>query len=35
MHARAIEYKNIALLMMTSSTFDGVNILEFAKELMK
>ncbi len=27
-----IEYKNTALLMMTSGTFDGMNIVEFAKE---
>jgi UDP-N-acetylmuramate: L-alanyl-gamma-D-glutamyl-meso-diaminopimelate ligase len=31
---REIEYENTALLMMTSGTFDGVNIPEFAKELI-
>jgi UDP-N-acetylmuramate: L-alanyl-gamma-D-glutamyl-meso-diaminopimelate ligase len=31
---REIEYKNTALLMMTSGNFDGVNIPEFAKELI-
>jgi hypothetical protein len=32
---REIEYKNTALLMMSSGNFDGVNIPEFAKELIK
>jgi UDP-N-acetylmuramate: L-alanyl-gamma-D-glutamyl-meso-diaminopimelate ligase len=32
---RSITYKNTALLMMTSGTFDGVNIPEFARELIK
>ena len=31
---REIEYKNTALLMMSSGNFDGVNIPEFAKELI-
>ena len=31
---RSLEYKNTALLMMSSGTFDGVNINEFAKELI-
>ena len=31
---REIEYKNTALLMMTSGTFDGINIPEFARELI-
>ena len=31
---RSIKYDNTALLMMTSGTFDGVNIPEFAKELI-
>ncbi|MBR6508432.1 MAG: peptidoglycan synthetase [Paludibacteraceae bacterium] len=31
---RSLEYKNTALLMMSSGTFDGVNINEFAKELL-
>ena len=31
---RKIEYKNTALLMMSSGNFDGVNIPEFAKELI-
>ena len=31
---RSIEYDNTALLMMTSGTFDGVNIPDFAKELI-
>ncbi len=29
-----LEYKNTALLMMTSGTFDGMNIKEFASELI-
>jgi hypothetical protein len=29
-----MEYKNTALLMMSSGNFDGVNIPEFAKELI-
>lgn len=32
---RSLTYKNTALLMMTSGTFDGVNIPEFAKELIE
>ena len=31
---RSLEYKNTALLMMSSGTFDGVNIKEFANELI-
>jgi hypothetical protein len=31
---RSIKYENTALLMMTSGTFDGVNIPEFARELI-
>jgi UDP-N-acetylmuramate: L-alanyl-gamma-D-glutamyl-meso-diaminopimelate ligase len=31
---RSIKYDNTALLMMTSGTFDGVNIPEFARELI-
>ena len=31
---RSLEYKNTALLMMSSGTFDGVNVNEFAKELL-
>ena len=31
---RSLTYENTALLMMTSGTFDGVNIPEFAKELI-
>ena len=31
---REIEYKNTALLLMSSGNFDGVNIPEFAKELI-
>ncbi len=31
---RGIEYRNAALLMMTSGTFDGMNIDEFAKQLI-
>jgi hypothetical protein len=30
----SIKYDNTALLMMTSGTFDGVNIPEFARELI-
>jgi UDP-N-acetylmuramate: L-alanyl-gamma-D-glutamyl-meso-diaminopimelate ligase len=33
-HLRKIEYKNTALLMMSSGNFDGVNIPEFARELI-
>ena len=29
-----LAYKNTALLMMSSGTFDGVNIKEFANELL-
>ena len=32
---RSIKYENTALLMMTSGTFDGINIPEFAQELIK
>ena len=32
---RSLTYDNTALLMMTSGTFDGVNIPEFAKELIR
>ena len=31
---REIEYKNTALLIMSSGNFDGVNIPEFAKQLI-
>ncbi len=31
---RAINYKDSALLMMSSGTFDGINIKDFAKELL-
>lgn len=31
---RSIKYENTALLMMTSGTFDGINIPEFARELI-
>ena len=31
---RSLTYENTALLMMTSGTFDGVNIPKFAKELI-
>ena len=31
---RSLEYKNTALLMMSSGTFDGVNIKEFANNLL-
>ena len=31
---RSLEYKNTALLMMSSGTFDGVNIKEFAAQLL-
>ena len=31
---RGIEYRNATLLMMTSGTFDGMNIDEFAKQLI-
>ena len=31
---RSLEYKNTALLMMSSGTFDGMNIKEFANELL-
>ena len=31
---REIEYNNTALLMMSSGNFDGVNIPEFARELI-
>ena len=31
---REIEYKNTALLMMSSGNFDGINIPEFARELI-
>ena len=29
-----IDYRNVALLMMSSGTFDGINVKEFAKELI-
>ncbi len=32
---RSITYENTALLMMTSGTFDGINIPEFARELIR
>ena len=32
---RSIKYENTALLMMTSGTFDGVNIPEFAREIIE
>ena len=31
---RAIDYKNTALLMMSSGTFDGINIKDFATSLL-
>ena len=31
---KGLEYKNTALLMMSSGTFDGINVKEFAKELL-
>ena len=31
---RALDYKDTALLMMSSGTFDGMNIPEFEKELL-
>ena len=31
---REIKYQNTALLMMSSGNFDGVNIPEFARELI-
>ena len=31
---KELEYDNTALLMMSSGTFDGVNIKEFAKQLL-
>jgi UDP-N-acetylmuramate: L-alanyl-gamma-D-glutamyl-meso-diaminopimelate ligase len=31
---RSISYKNKNLLMMTSGNFSGVNLMEFAKELL-
>jgi UDP-N-acetylmuramate: L-alanyl-gamma-D-glutamyl-meso-diaminopimelate ligase len=31
---KELDYKNTALLMMSSGTFDGVNIKEFANELL-
>ncbi len=31
---RSLSYKNTALLMMSSGTFDGININEFAKQLI-
>lgn len=33
-HLRALTYHNTALLMMTSGTFDGINIPAFAKQLI-
>jgi len=32
---RTLDYKNTALLMMSSGTFDGIKINEFAKELLQ
>ncbi|MBQ2540474.1 MAG: peptidoglycan synthetase [Paludibacteraceae bacterium] len=32
---KGIQYSNTALLMMSSGTFDGVNVKEFAEELLK
>ena len=31
---KEIDYRNVALLMMSSGTFDGINVKEFAKELI-
>ncbi|MBQ2519791.1 MAG: peptidoglycan synthetase [Paludibacteraceae bacterium] len=31
---KGLNYKNTALLMMSSGTFDGINVKEFAKELL-
>ena len=31
---KSLNYENTALLMMSSGTFDGVNIKEFANELL-
>ena len=31
---KSLSYENTALLMMSSSTFDGINVKEFAKELL-
>ena len=31
---KEINYRNVALLMMSSGTFDGINVKEFAKELI-
>ena len=31
---RGLDYRNTALLMMSSGTFDGINVKEFAKELI-
>ena len=32
---QSMDYKNTALLMMTSGTFDGIDISAFAKQLLK
>ena len=32
---RSLNYDNTALLMMSSGTFDGVDVKQFAKELLK
>ena len=31
---KSLSYDNTALLMMSSGTFDGINVKEFAKELL-
>jgi UDP-N-acetylmuramate: L-alanyl-gamma-D-glutamyl-meso-diaminopimelate ligase len=31
---KRLEYKNTALLMMSSGTFDGIDVKEFAKQLL-
>ena len=31
---KGLNYENTALLMMSSGTFDGINVKEFAKELL-
>ena len=32
---RSLSYDNTALLMMSSGTFDGINVKEFASELLE
>ena len=32
---QSLTYENTALLMMSSGTFDGINVKEFAQELLK